>query len=364
MFAVLLKTIMNKEKHYQSIDLLKFILSIIIVFHHFQQVTGIRFSRFNFFGGAIGFGLAVEFFFIISGFLSYSSIDKIRRISFKDFFVNKYLRFFSMSFISVTCIIIAKFLYYLFRGIWIDSAKLDLFRILTSYLLIFSGGPVTIMGLNNPLWYICVLLICYIILYLIIWLSNKYQVNYIYFIVFICLLGIGIHENTIDLYIPFLNEQVSRGYAAFFFGIILHYIYDLIKHKYIYIVSFIIILFCSLLIVNDYSVFFKYEWADMTFILFPAILFAFLFFDRYIKTINLSFLSKISFNMYFWHSFLLLILSIIDNETGLVKECNNGFAMMLLFTLFTIFFSSIVGYYINDKMSRVLRNFINGIRKE
>ena len=52
-------------KRIGTIDLLKFVLAVVIVLHHYQQVTGVRFSGWNFYGGTIYFGYAVEFFFII-----------------------------------------------------------------------------------------------------------------------------------------------------------------------------------------------------------------------------------------------------------------------------------------------------------
>ena len=57
-----------EDKHFRSLDLLKFCFAIVIVCLHFQQGTGIRFKHFNFFYGRINFYYCVDFFFIVSGF--------------------------------------------------------------------------------------------------------------------------------------------------------------------------------------------------------------------------------------------------------------------------------------------------------
>lgn len=51
-------------------DLLKIISATLIVFHHYQQLFSIRFEHINFFGGFTSFGILVELFFMISGFLT------------------------------------------------------------------------------------------------------------------------------------------------------------------------------------------------------------------------------------------------------------------------------------------------------
>lgn len=54
-------------------DYAKIIAASFLVFHHYQQVFECHFSGINFYGGKIGFGLLVELFFTISGFLTLHS---------------------------------------------------------------------------------------------------------------------------------------------------------------------------------------------------------------------------------------------------------------------------------------------------
>lgn len=69
------------EKRNTSLDVIKILATTIIVFHHYQYVTGIRFSAFiNFHGGSVEWYRMVELFFIISGMLSYKAYGNIKEL--------------------------------------------------------------------------------------------------------------------------------------------------------------------------------------------------------------------------------------------------------------------------------------------
>ena len=59
----------NRIERNDGLDIIKVIATIIIVFHHYQQVTGVIFDGINFYGGKFPFGYVVELFFIISGYV-------------------------------------------------------------------------------------------------------------------------------------------------------------------------------------------------------------------------------------------------------------------------------------------------------
>lgn len=71
---------------------------------------------------------------------------------------------------------------------------------------------------NNPTWYISVLLLCYIVFYLLTYLGKRWQIPHTYLFVFMVLLGCG--AQTYGLNLPFLNGSSCRGYYAFFFGVL------------------------------------------------------------------------------------------------------------------------------------------------
>lgn len=86
------------QKRDYSLDFIKIIATIIIVFHHYQQVTGVIFDRgINFYNGIFYFGYVVELFFIISGYLMFDYIEKIYSgLDFKNFFTKRFIRIFPM----------------------------------------------------------------------------------------------------------------------------------------------------------------------------------------------------------------------------------------------------------------------------
>ena len=61
----------NQNREY-SLDVLKSISTITIIFHHYQQLTGVYFENgINFWGGCFYWGYIVELFFILSGYFSF-----------------------------------------------------------------------------------------------------------------------------------------------------------------------------------------------------------------------------------------------------------------------------------------------------
>ncbi len=59
---------MGNERKY-SLDVLRIIATILIIFHHYGQVTGLYLEgHINYWNGRFYFGYVVEFFFLLSGY--------------------------------------------------------------------------------------------------------------------------------------------------------------------------------------------------------------------------------------------------------------------------------------------------------
>lgn len=75
------RVVMMWEKGYgkrnSAMDCLRVLATVLIVFHHYQQFTGVRFAYINFWDGRFYFGWLVEFFFVMSGYFTYKYIFKI-----------------------------------------------------------------------------------------------------------------------------------------------------------------------------------------------------------------------------------------------------------------------------------------------
>lgn len=127
-----------QTNRFNSFDFLKFIAAIMIVFHHFQQVTNTKFVNGNFYFGRIYFGYLVEFFFIISGFLTAFSLSHKPIKSFKTFMLGKAIRIYPMAMLSVVATFCIFIFYY--RIIGQAPAVLGIWHLVTSLTCTFVRG--------------------------------------------------------------------------------------------------------------------------------------------------------------------------------------------------------------------------------
>ena len=225
---------MKKERDY-SLDFLKILATICIIFHHYQQVTGASFDHFiNFWNGKFYFGYIVELFFVLSGYFMFSYIEKIEGgLSFPQFYLKRFLRLAPMLLIgAVAYEILLVSYHHIYMSSWMDITA-SFWGIIIDALGIQEGWVLPNPCVNNPTWYISVLLLCYILFYFIVYLSHRICIPKEYLFIFMIFLGMGIQTYAINL--PFLNGSSARGFYAFFFGILLHETLTKIKKNNIYI---------------------------------------------------------------------------------------------------------------------------------
>lgn len=69
---------MSNNRNY-SLDVIRIVATILIVFHHYQQIFAVTYpSGVNYYGGQFYFGYMVELFFVLSGFFMAPYIAKIQ----------------------------------------------------------------------------------------------------------------------------------------------------------------------------------------------------------------------------------------------------------------------------------------------
>lgn len=153
------------DKRISGLDLLKIIATVMIIFHHYQQITGAWWGASSFYGGLFYYGELVELFFIISGFIMYRYIEKIKfGLSFKKYCIHRFFRFIPLMAICVIVTTVFAHLYIILYGeVFFNVDSFSLWTILISSLGIQEGWFATNVGINNPAWYISVLLLCYVI---------------------------------------------------------------------------------------------------------------------------------------------------------------------------------------------------------
>lgn len=341
------------QKRICTIDIIKFFLSIVIVLHHYQQIMNIRFDKWNFYGGAIYFGYAVEFFFLISGFLSAYCLKSEEISNFKRYILKKAVRIYPMTMISVLFTTGLMFMYKMYKGSWFLDIKPGLWMIFNSILLTHSGGVLPDLGLviNNPTWYLCILMICYVLYWQIMWVCSRLKVYPYYWFAAVCMIGIGLIKYQINL--PYLNIYSGRGYAAFFFGIVIWYAYQNIESLKLFAASAAVLVISGIILAVGATELFDDQWAILTFLIFPSILLTALYLDLLFRNNIWRILGGISFEMYLWHFPLLIIWSFIPNYS-----LYNQRIMMLVFTVITILIGVLIYHFIEIPITRFLRKNI------
>ena len=350
---------MKKERNY-SLDFLKIIATILIVCHHYQQILGVEFEAINFYGGKFYFGYLVEFFFLISGFLMFSYIEKIKEgLTFKDFFFRRIIRLMPLIIVAAISYEILLYIYPKVFGDYFYNLKPDFWGLIISMIGIQAGWFFENPMINNPMWYISVLLLCYIFFYISTKISISKKYNYIYFYIVIVFLGLSIRKNGTDL--AFLNYNTARGYYSFFFGVLFSiYFNNYDVNKLIKILSVFLLIFITYLILKHYYIIEKNIDYTLTFIYYPALIIIFNF-DIVKKILSRKITGKIgeiSFNVYVWHGGFILLLSIINKYYGF----NTNFVSyktMVMSTIILYIFGAMSYYFIEKYIRNVILKLLS-----
>ncbi len=250
--------------------------------------------------------LPVEFFFVISGLMfivAYYPKMMNNQLSNKKFILNRIIRFYPLMITTVFLNYIGLVGMHFINGIAIPSA-LELF------VSMFFGASVIFTGklgdqLNGPAWYLGVIMLCYLVCLLIVYINKKTKCRYFFLIPVVCAVPILI----IAPNFPFINFHVARGFFCFFLGTALGLFltkFTLLKNKYqisIRVVCFVMIITYFVLRYTINKFYIPME------ILFPVmvaspIIIAFYKLDKVNKVFAIkpfSYLAKISFDFYIWH---------------------------------------------------------------
>ena len=205
-------------------DLIKILCTVGILFHHYQQFTGTYFFNFiNFYGGKFSSGYLVEVFFLISGWAILPYVNRIKNnMSFKDFYKKRLIRLLPSMIAFTLLYVIAIKTYAHFCGDnFAFSSKIDVFGTIVTALGLGSWGITNNYYINNVCWYVSVLLFCYLLMYILVFISNRAKISA--YVLFLLPVIVGVVYNCFfkTTYLPFFTEGLSRGYIHFFGGLIL-----------------------------------------------------------------------------------------------------------------------------------------------
>lgn len=340
----------EKTEYKYSLDALKIAATILILFHHYQQVVYANGRGFFFDGKNVYFGRLVELFFVISGFLTYKYMDIIRHdLNFGEYIKKKAIRLLPMVMVSaiiyeIEIMIYRHFVKELFLGGDINPSG-TLFNILGIQTGWASLNPMV----NNPTWYISVLLLCYVIFYATVWLSVRWNISPVYFFIAVIMAGIGIVNYNINL--PFLNEYSARGYYAFFAGLILAIViekYGITKRMTIIaIINVLLTAFFMVYFIHIYKLFDDFFW--LTFVVYPSLITLCL--TRPIENVFKNKLWKVwggaSYDAYIWHLDVYVLVVFLNKIFGPYDFISGPKCMLICVALIELF--AIMSYKFIEK---------------
>ena len=348
---------MEKANRNYSLDFLKILAAIGIVFHHFQSITGVRYDNFiNFYGSWFEWGLLVEFFFILSGYFMYRYVNVIKSggVTLFEWWKKRAVRLIPMAAITVVFFEIVLLIHNSFFTPNLWGLKPSLWEAVTAMLCVQEGWGFPNPIINNSIWYISSLMFCYVLFYIVTALSEKLKCNPIYFYVATVFIGIGVRNYGIDL--PFLNWQMSRGYYAFFFGLLLSaYLSNQTISKKHVIGSLSVIAFCIVAFIFAHQYVIPHLNFVLTFLFYPALVI--LFETKPVRSVFRhkiwGTVSAISFEVYLWHLPLLLLLYLVARAASWVPDFAN-MGGMLIFTVATWGVASLMYFFVERPITNLL----------
>ena len=343
---------MKKERH-GSLDFLKIICTILILFMHYQQIMEVRFPvGVNFFNGNFNWGNVVELFFVLSGFVMFSKAEQIsegKDRGFTDFILDRLRRFAPMLALTAICYELIGLVLVKLYGDVSDLASISPWGIVQDTLCLsdwgMPNGPV-----NSPTWYISVLMFCYVLMYFTARLCGKYRKNPMVVYFALVIFGVGINAKQLDL--PFMQSSMGRGYYAFFTGLILAGLFEKYEmHSPVQIIfSFIIFALTAFGLVFDSL--------SMTFLLYPALIIVFTTktADRLFSAKLWNTLGKIQFHAYVWHAVILQGMKLLG-YMGFRPEYADR-RMMLAFALLTELWATFSYFVIGKRADKLFSKIL------
>lgn len=248
-------------------------------------------------------------FFMISGLLTARHFKKkicSKKLCFKPYICKRILKLYPLYFLSNLSMV----LLLLLKG---NIESLNIRKLLSTFFMVSNGWISQDTPYNLPTWFVCVLLICYIIYYFIAKLSARFPTLYFSLCMFLVIWGAALELTAWDF--PFHYRTNGEGYMNFFIGALLAEIIDKPYIKRIHMRIFNVIsltLLCFLLISFDI------RWS-ITLICANLILMA-IYWTNMINLLACSSIQKIgkcSLSIFMWHIPVVHWLLYSENIVGL-----------------------------------------------
>ena len=338
-------------KRNYALDAVKVLATTLILFHHHQQVAGGIWPKAAvFFGNEFFYwGIMVELFFMISGFFACRALADLKT-TFGDYLSKKINRLLPVAAVSTSVYCVLTYIHYLVKGKpWVFKDLPDFFGLVVSCFGLQKGFGFDGARLNNPTWFISVLLMCYVCFYLIAYLTKKHHWR----LEWAMLTVIVVTQNLLqkDYAVPFLQLDSLRGYQCFALGVLLGGFASSYRvHKPLAGLCTAVMAICAAFWI--FAPAFIETKGSFVFLFSPALILLAQT-DTAKKWFRHSVwgtLSAISFNVYVWHSTLQVLLALVLPQIAFSRTVGG----MLLFTLIAWFVGTLSHYFIERPLNNHL----------
>ena len=313
----------NQLRREYSLDFAKIIATTLILFLHFFQSYGGDYTFIKYYGGKFYFGNIVELFFMLSGFFTLHLIYKAE--NFPGFIGRRLSRLWPVMIIAAIMDQVILIAYEIMRG----GGEVFSGREISMWGTIISAFGVQNIGVffnqfvNNPTWYISVLILCYMIAYFFYYISEKSRIPVVYFYVGMILLGAS--TITRNWNAPLLNNATGRGYTAFFTGICLYMLcekYQIHRKKPVIFGTLIFTIVFWLLFAFKYEAVEKDQQFLCIFVVWPSLILLLRtrLASRLFSHPIFGILGNIAFDTYIWHANVLKCFSIVAITFGITDK--------------------------------------------
>lgn len=334
-----------------SIEFLRFLFMQVICLHHINWMI-------NFFSETRSHGyLAVEFFFILSGFLIAKSYA-VKPLSTIDWMRGRFIRLYPTYIVSFFIALILENGLLHFEIFSIDNIMRNVTNIISDLLLLQSTGIFGGTGVNPPTWYLSVFFWGGGLLYVLMKALNSRQLC-----IFLGILCMTVYTVIINnsagcfeiwevrngIYIPYW-----RGIADMSVGVLVYKIFEATRHKMLNRIYYWINILGVLSIVVIISLLFTSIYLDIYMVLFSAILIFVCFTQNNIFSRIFSFriwsrLGGITYEMLLLHYPIIVCLSYCVRVLGWNPST---FVLFIIYQICLLMSSIILHLIIEKIMSR------------
>lgn len=317
-------------KRVNAFDFLKFICSIEIVLCHCESRAGREFGLVAY-SNVFGRSDVVDLFFILSGIMCAVSYQKIAESNLVEYMGKKVLRLYPVAMITIVLEYLTGCVYYLKTRETI--VPLGIWKFIKSFFMIHRSGlagGVDTNVINVYLWYVEILMLCYLVAFILIKVSKKgIDITITSSIMVLFGLHVIFSENTY----PLMNLYTGRGYVGFFLGILLYYIWKKVLNekpsKMLAIFSVEVLLVMIFIDVRCADLFVDSIYCVEEFVIYPCVIYLFYYFDFLFVGDIWKSLGGISYEIYIWQSLGFLLVSTIG-AFGASVEFSAKFSLIFI----------------------------------